>query len=38
MTGGVNCTRQKLYVKHIYTHVDYDVAISWYARNTGVRR
>lgn len=31
-------TRQKFYVKHIYTHADYDVANVWYARNKGVKR
>jgi mRNA interferase HigB len=31
-------TRQKFYVKHIYTHADYDVANAWYARNKGVKR
>lgn len=36
--GGVNYTRQKFYVKHIYTHAEYDVANAWYARNKGVRR
>lgn len=36
--GGVNYIRQKFYVKHIYTHADYDVASAWYARNKGVKR
>ncbi|MBK5415841.1 type II toxin-antitoxin system HigB family toxin [Pseudomonas sp. TH31] len=36
--GAVNYTRQKFYVKHIYTHADYDVANVWYARNKGVKR
>jgi mRNA interferase HigB len=36
--GGVNYTRQKFYVKHIYTHADYDVANVWYASNKGVKR
>lgn len=36
--GGVNYTRQKFYVKHIYSHADYDVANAWYARNKGVKR
>jgi len=36
--GGVNYVRQKFYVKHIYTHADYDVANVWYARSKGVKR
>ncbi|WP_077046977.1 type II toxin-antitoxin system HigB family toxin [Pseudomonas sp. KK4] len=36
--GAVNYARQKFYVKHIYTHADYDVANLWYAKNKGVRR
>lgn len=38
LIGGVNYSRQKFYVKHIYTHAEYDVANVWYARNKGVRR
>jgi mRNA interferase HigB len=33
LIAGVNYERQKLYVKHIYTHPDYDTATAWYARN-----
>lgn len=36
--GGVNYTRQKFYVKHVYTHAEYDVANVWNARNKGVKR
>jgi mRNA interferase HigB len=36
--GGVSYTRQKFYVKHVYTHAEYDVANVWYARNKGVKR
>ena len=36
--GGVNYSRQKFYVKHIYTHADYDVANLWYASNKGIKR
>lgn len=35
--GGVDY-RQKFYVKHIYTHADYDVAKVWYARNNGIKQ
>lgn len=38
LIGGVNYPRHKFYVKHIYTHADYDVANAWYARNKGVKR
>lgn len=31
--GGVNYSRQKFYVKHIFNHADYDEANSWYASN-----
>nr|WP_314489830.1 type II toxin-antitoxin system HigB family toxin [uncultured Pseudomonas sp.] len=33
LIAGVNYPRQKLYVKHIYTHADYDTATAWYASN-----
>ncbi|ANF89212.1 Toxin-antitoxin toxin family protein (plasmid) [Pseudomonas antarctica] len=33
LIAGVNYVRQKLYVKHIYTHADYDKATEWYASN-----
>jgi mRNA interferase HigB len=33
LIAGVNYQRQKLYVKHIYTHADYDTASAWYASN-----
>lgn len=33
LIAGVNYERQKLYVKHIYTHSDYDTATEWYASN-----
>ncbi|MBC2677666.1 type II toxin-antitoxin system HigB family toxin [Pseudomonas sp. CFBP 8771] len=33
LIAGVNYKRQKLYVKHIYTHAEYDAANDWYARN-----
>jgi mRNA interferase HigB len=37
--GGVNYERQKFYVKHIFTHADYDAANAWYMSNkTGVKR
>lgn len=38
LIGGVNFVRQKFYVKHIFTHADYDAANVWYTRNTGVKR
>lgn len=38
LIGGVNYTRQKFYVKHIYTHADYDVANAWYAGHKGTKR
>lgn len=34
LIAGINYERQKLYVKHIYTHAEYDVANDWYARNS----
>lgn len=34
LIAGVNYDRQKLYVKHIYTHADYTKANAWYSRNT----
>lgn len=38
LIAGVNYGRQKLYVKHIYTHADYDTATEWYASNkTGIK-
>lgn len=33
LIAGVNYVRQKFYVKHIYTHADYDKASEWYASN-----
>jgi mRNA interferase HigB len=33
LIAGVNYVRQKVYVKHIYTHTDYDTATAWYASN-----
>ncbi|HCN46758.1 MAG TPA: type II toxin-antitoxin system HigB family toxin [Pseudomonas sp.] len=33
LIAGVNYQRQKLYVKHLYTHADYDIATAWYASN-----
>lgn len=36
--GGVNYVRQKFYVKHVYTHAEYDVANAWYAKNKGMKR
>jgi mRNA interferase HigB len=36
--GGVNYGRQKFYVKHIFTHAEYDIANTWYACNRGVKR
>ncbi len=38
LIGGVNYIRQKFYVKHVYTHAEYDVANAWYARNKGTKR
>lgn len=38
LIAGVNYGRQKLYVKHIYTHADYDTATEWYGSNkTGIK-
>ena len=36
--GGVNYVRQKFYVKHVFTHAEYDVANAWYAKNKGMKR
>lgn len=33
LIAGINYDRQKVYVKHIYTHTDYDTATAWYASN-----
>jgi mRNA interferase HigB len=33
LIAGINYVRQKVYVKHIYTHADYDTATEWYASN-----
>ncbi|MEX3776599.1 type II toxin-antitoxin system HigB family toxin [Pseudomonas sp. MYb118] len=36
--GGVNYVRQKFYVKHVFTHAEYDVANAWYLKNKGMKR
>jgi mRNA interferase HigB len=33
LIAGINYERQKAYVKHIYTHAEYDNATAWYASN-----
>lgn len=35
LIAGVHYGRQKVYVKHIYTHADYDTATAWYRSNKG---
>lgn len=33
LIAGVNYERQKLYVKHIYTHAEYTIATQWYSKH-----
>jgi mRNA interferase HigB len=39
LIAGINYARQKVYVKHIFTHPDYDTATAWYASNArGIKK